>query len=184
MMSVCAARLAGCAIAFSPEVHSIHSTIFRCKGAAMANEQQFRTHTRFLATRGVSEYRASIAACVRPTDDVLELGCEWGTTTEILAPRCRSVIGTDVSDECIARARAMRPGLRFERVDAFDVRAAQALGAFHVIYLDLSGISGYRSLLDTIALLTMYATVLTPRTIVVKSGALKHFSANCTAFHG
>lgn len=50
------------------------------------------------------------------------------------------------------------------------------------MYLDLSGLSSYRALLDVIALLTMYATVLRPDTIVVKSGALKHFVAHCAAW--
>ena len=68
-------------------------------------------------------------------------------------------------------------------LDAFDVRAALELGIDpQVVYVDLSGFSGYRSLLDVIALLTMYATVLRPRTIVVKSGALKHFASRCVVW--
>jgi hypothetical protein len=51
-----------------------------------------------------------------------------------------------------------------------------------MVYVDLSGVSGYRSLLDLIALLQMYATVLRPHTMVVKSGALKHFASHCTAW--
>jgi trans-aconitate methyltransferase len=146
----------------------------------MANDRQFRTTTRFVATRGVKEYRESIDRWVEPGDVVLELGCEWGTTTALLAARGGEVIGTDVSRECIERARQRHPGLRFEVLDAFDVRAALEIGRpFTKVYLDLSGISGYRSLLDVIALLTMYATVLRPEAIVVKSGALKHFAAHC-----
>jgi tRNA/tmRNA/rRNA uracil-C5-methylase (TrmA/RlmC/RlmD family) len=148
--------------------------------AVMANERQLKLPTKFVATRGVKEYRASIATWVQPDDCVLELGCEWGTTTVHLAERCPEVIGTDVSPECIARARQMHPQLHFEVLDAFDVRAAMALGKpFTKIYLDISGISGYRSLLDLIALLTMYAIVLRPEAIVVKSGALKQFAYNC-----
>jgi trans-aconitate methyltransferase len=146
----------------------------------MANDRQFRWSTRLVATRGVQEYRATIPVWVRPEDTVLELGCEWGTTTALLAPRCREVVGTDVSPDCIARARQRHPDLRFEVLDAFDVRAALDLGRpFTKVYLDLSGFSGYRSLLDVIALLTMYATVLRPEAIVVKSGALKHFALHC-----
>ena len=59
---------------------------------------------------------------------MLEIGCEWGTTTVLLAQQCREVIGTDVSPDCIARARQMHPDLHFEVLDAFDVRAALALG--------------------------------------------------------
>ncbi|MBX3066028.1 MAG: class I SAM-dependent methyltransferase [Anaerolineae bacterium] len=149
----------------------------------MANDHQFKLKTRYIATRGVDEYRATIAEIVTPDDVVLELGCEWGTTTRLLAQRTDQVIGTDVSAECIRRAREMHPQLRFEVLDAFDVLAALSFGQkFSKVYIDLSGISGYRSLLDTIALLTMYATVLRPEIIVVKSGSLKQFAAHCEAW--
>jgi hypothetical protein len=146
----------------------------------MANDRQFRWTTRLVATRGVKEYRETIPAWVGAEDTVLELGCEWGTTTALLAPRCREIIGTDVSPDCIERARQRHPAIRFEVLDAFDVRAALELGKpFTKVYFDLSGFSGYRSLLDVIALLTMYATVLRPEAIIVKSGALKHFALHC-----
>ena len=153
----------------------------------MANENQFKLRTRFVATRGVREYRATIGSLVTPDDVVLELGCEWGTTTALLARHCGEVIGTDVSRECIERARSTHPGLRFEVLDAFDVRAALTLAqgldrSFTKVYLDLSGLSSYRALLDVIALMTMYATVLRPDTIVVKSGALKQFASYCSAW--
>jgi trans-aconitate methyltransferase len=149
----------------------------------MANEHALKLKTRYIATRGVKEYRATIPTLARPDDTVLELGCEWGTTTALLAPRCQAVLGTDISPECIARARQYHPQLRFAVLDAFDARAALALGrSFSLIYFDVSGLSGYRALLDTIALLTMYATVLRPRVIVVKSGAFKQFAAHCQAW--
>jgi hypothetical protein len=155
----------------------------------MANERQFRIRTRFIATRGVEEYRATIPHLVEPDDAVMELGCEWGTTTVLLATRTTDVLGTDVSSECIERARKMHPHIRFEVLDAFDVRAAFELSqsrprSFNKLYMDLSGLSGYRSTLDVIGLLTMYATVLRPQAIVVKSGALKQFAGLCTAWHG
>ncbi len=146
----------------------------------MANDRQFKLRTRFVATRGVTEYRETISELVRPDDIVLELGCEWGTTTKQLASVAETVVGTDVSEACIERARRSHPCLRFEVLDAFDVRAALDLSEdFSVVYVDLSGFSGYRSLLDVIALLQMYAVVLRPRLIVAKSGALKHFASNC-----
>jgi hypothetical protein len=111
------------------------------------------------------------------------VGCEWGTTTALLARRAHSVLGTDVSRECVARARSQHPGLAFGPLDAFDLRAVLDLGRpFTAIYMDLSGLSGYRGLLDLIALLNAYAAVLAPRLIVVKSGALKHFARQCTAW--
>ena len=146
----------------------------------MANDSQFKFPSRVVATRGVSEYRATIDSLVQPSDVVLELGCEWGPTTVLLAKRCSLVIGTDLSPVCIERARLSHPDLRFEVLDAFDARAALDLGVdFTKVYIDLSGISGYRSLLDAISLVTMYATVLRPDTVVIKSGALKHFASRC-----
>ncbi len=151
----------------------------------MANERQFKLRTTFVATRGVKEYRATIPAWVSADDVVLEIGCEWGTTTVLLAAQAANVVGTDVSRECIERARKMHPGIRFEVLDAFDVRAAREIGGdFTKVYIDMSGLSGYRSLLDTISLLTMYATVLRPEAIVIKSGALKHFAGHCVPWRG
>ena len=149
----------------------------------MANEKQFKLKTKYIATRGVKEYRASIDQWVRPDDVVLEIGCEWGTTTVLIAPKCKRVLGTDISLECIERAREMHPGIRFETLDAFDVRAALDFGEdFTKVYIDMSGLSGYRSLLDGISLVQMYATVLRPEAIVIKSGALKQFASHCIAW--
>lgn len=151
----------------------------------MANENQFKLTTKFIATRNVREYRETIPQWVDEDDVVLEIGCEWGTTTALIAPHCREVIGVDVGPECIETARQRHPGIRFEVLDAFDVRAALHLGKkFTKVYIDMSGLSGYRSLLDLIALLTMYATVLRPEAIVVKSGALKQFASNCLPWRG
>ncbi len=149
----------------------------------MANDRQYRSNTLFVGTRGVKEYRASVPVWVNDSDTVLEIGCEWGTTTAVIAEHAASVIGTDVSPEVIERARERHPHIRFEALDAFDVRAALELNEdFTKIYIDMSGISGYRSLLDLIALLNSYAAVLRPEAIVVKSGALKHFASRCIPF--
>ncbi len=146
----------------------------------MANENQLKLKTKFIGTRNVKEYRATIPVWVNEDDVVLEIGCEWGTTTRILAEHCKEVIGTDISSECIERAKERHPDLQFQVLDGFDVRAALDMGkAFTKIYIDISGMSGYRSLLDVISLLTMYATVFRPEAIVIKSGALKHFASHC-----
>lgn len=151
----------------------------------MGNERQFKLNTKFIATRNVKEYRATIPIWVTEEDVILEIGCEWGTTTVLLAEQCQEVIGTDVSLECIEHARKRYPGTRFEVLDAFNVRAALGFGRqFSKIYIDISGFSGYRSLLDVIALLTMYGTILNPEAIIVKSGALKHLATNCIPWRG
>jgi hypothetical protein len=114
---------------------------------------------------------------------VLELGCAWGATTAHLALVAADVLGTDISPTCVKRARQDHPALRFAVLDAFDVRAAFELAPdTTAIFMDLSGLSSYRALLDVIALTTMYATVFRPRVIVVKSGALKQFASHCHAW--
>ena len=148
----------------------------------MAGKNQlFESQTEFIATRGVKEYRDTIPTWVNSDDVVLEIGCEWGTTTTLIAPHCKKIIATDISEKCIERAREMYPELHFEVLDGFDVRAALELAEpFSKIYIDISGLSGYNSLLDTIALLTSYATILRPEAIIVKSGALKRFASHCS----
>lgn len=150
----------------------------------MATQNQlFDGHTEFIATRGVKEYRATIPVWVNAEDVVLEIGCEWGTTTTLIAPHCKRVVGTDISLKCIERARERHPDLHFEVLDGFDIRAALELDEpFSKIYIDMSGMSGYNSLLDTIALLTSYATVLRPQAIIVKSSSLKRFAGHCHAW--
>jgi hypothetical protein len=151
----------------------------------MANEMQFKTATRIIATRGVKEYRETIPAVVGPDDHVLEVSCEWGTTTAVLARYAAHVIGTDISPKCVGRARAMRPGLDFRVLDAFDIRSVLDLGLpVTKVYMDLSGLSGYRGLLDLIALIQGYAGIVRPDTVVVKSGALKHFAQHCSPWQG
>ena len=141
--------------------------------------------TLIVATQGVKEYRATIPAYVREDDVVLEVGCEWGTTTVLLAERCKEVIGVDIGEEAIRRARVSHPELRFEVLDVWDMSGVlQLQRKFTKIYLDISGLSGYNTLLDLIALLTMYEATLHPEVIVVKSGALKQFAGRCRAWQG
>src|SRR6516165_9169375 len=108
----------------------------------MANDMQFKATTRIIATRGVREDRETIPAVVGPSDHVLEVGCEWGTTTAVLARYAAHVIGTDISPKSVARARAMRPGLDFRVLDAFDVRSVRELGLpISKVDMGLSGLS-------------------------------------------
>ena len=149
----------------------------------MSKWKPFRLDTQFIATQGVREYRETIAEWVSPDDAVLEIGCEWGTTSALIAPHCKSLIATDISGECIERARQRHAGIRFETLDGFDVRAALDLGVpFTKVYIDMSGISGYRSLLDATALVTTYATVLRLQAIVIKCSALKRFARLCVSW--
>jgi len=139
--------------------------------------------TTIVATANVKQYRETIPHYVNSDDVVLELGCEWGTTSVLLAERARELVATDVSHECIEQARKKHPGIRFEVLDGFDLSAALALGRdFTKIYIDISGLSGYRSLLDAIALVQGYASVFRPGAIVIKSQSLGQFIRRCVAW--
>jgi trans-aconitate methyltransferase len=146
------------------------------------NDRQFQLKTRIIATRDVKQYRATIADVVTDEDVVLEIGCEWGTTTTLLAARARAVLATDVSSECLEQARKRHPDLSFALLDAFDIRRVAELGAHATImYIDVSGFSGFRSLLDVLSLLNCYASVMSLRVIVVKSGALVNLARRLEA---
>lgn len=149
----------------------------------MANESQFKLNTLYIGTRGVEEYRQTIEKWVLPTDFILEIGCEWGTTSTLIHQRCKNLIATDISIECIKVARQKYPEIRFETLDAFNIREAMKFGnKFSKIYIDMSGLSSYRALLDVIALLNQYAAVFGPEAIIIKSGSLKNFAKNCIAW--
>lgn len=150
----------------------------------MANEQQFKIYTKFIATRGVEEYRATIPFWIKPEDKVLEIGCEWGTTSIQIYQICKNLIATDISIDCINRAKQKYPGITFATLDAFDIKSAMKLGeGFTKIYIDMSGLSSYRALLDVISLLNQYAAVFSPEAIVIKCGSLKQFARNCVAWN-
>lgn len=150
----------------------------------MANENQFKLTTKFIATRGVEEYRQTIPIWIRPEDFILEIGCEWGTTSTLIASKCSNLIATDISLDCIRVARQKYPGIRFETLDAFNIRQAMAFGVqFTKIYIDMSGLSSYRALLDVISLMNMYVSVFAPEAIIIKSGSLKQFAKNSIAWN-
>ena len=103
----------------------------------------------------------------------------------MLFAKSHDLIATDISPICIERARSLRPDIRFETLDVYDLKKAMSFGVpFNKMYIDVSGLSGYRSLLDVIALLDLYSSVFPMETIVIKSGALKNFARRCVAWEG
>lgn len=149
----------------------------------MANEQQYKLKTVLVATRGVEEYRASIPQYINARDNVLEIGCEWGPTSELIFRYAKNLIATDISLKCIEEARRRNPTIRFETLDVYNVKRAMSFQIpFTKMYIDVSGLSGYRSLLDVIALLDLYSSVFPMEAVVIKSGALKNFAKRCVAW--
>ncbi len=75
------------------------------------------------------------AGLLPPGADVLDLGCGFGRVAAALSPRCRSVLGLDVSAGMVAEARRRHAGLpnaRFEATPGQDLSALPA-GAFDLV---------------------------------------------------
>lgn len=149
----------------------------------MANDSQYKIKAKIVGTRGVKEFRASISTYVKPSDLVLEIGCEWGTTSIILAPACKQLVATDISPECIERARLKHPHIDFRVLDVFNVKAVLDYDIkFSKMYIDVSGFSGYKSTLDVLALIDMYCSLFPLETVVIKSGSIKNLATRLIAW--
>jgi ubiquinone/menaquinone biosynthesis C-methylase UbiE len=77
--------------------------------------------------------RAFLRAEVRPGDQALDLGSGQGTFTAELAARAQSVIGAEVAEAALRRARARHPELDF-RLVPFAGKLPFADGAFDVVW--------------------------------------------------
>jgi SAM-dependent methyltransferase len=81
--------------------------------------------------------RAFLAGVELPSSaDVLEVGCGTGVLTRVLAalPRVRTVVGVDLAESLVEKARELAPGLRFEQADARSLPFADA--SFDVVVFD------------------------------------------------
>ncbi len=79
------------------------------------------------------------AGLIGPDRDVLDLGCGIGRVAAALAPRCRSVLGLDVSTGMVAEARRRHgdvPGLRFAATGGQDLAALPAASLDLVLAAD------------------------------------------------
>lgn len=78
-------------------------------------------------------------ALLRPDADVLDLGCGIGRVAAALAPRCRSVLGLDVSAGMVAEARRRNAALgnaRFEQTAGRDLDALPGAAFDLVLAID------------------------------------------------
>jgi protein-L-isoaspartate O-methyltransferase len=78
-----------------------------------------------LGTRRVHEYRQAAVLCVRPGDDVLEIGCHCGKTTALLMESqvgARLAIGVDIGPKIVKEAQKRYPHCKFRTADAWDTR--------------------------------------------------------------
>ena len=70
---------------------------------------------------------------VGPHDRVLDLGCGDGALTGTLAQAAAEVVGADVAEAALRRARQRHPGIRFVRTP-FDGELPFADGTFEVVW--------------------------------------------------
>lgn len=64
---------------------------------------------------------AAVAALISPGDDVLECACGTGLLTGAIAPRCKSLVATDLSENMLKRARKKLAGCRNIRFEWSDI---------------------------------------------------------------
>lgn len=132
-----------------------------------------------ILTKGVKEYRRTIPYFINKNDIVLEIGCAWGTTSNLLYKHAKYLVAID-KGKSLPAAKKKYPHIHFEQIDGFDIRGVMGLGfKFNKIYID---ISGCLSMFDIIRMVRMYDSVFKPEVIVVKSSNLKRFAANCVVW--
>lgn len=157
--------------------------------------------THVIATVGVHEYRKTIPFTVKPGDSVLEVGCHFGTSTQLLheaadagngePSRC---IGVDVGSKIIREAKKKYPSIYFAVGDAWKTASLLRLQkdfdqthqlqskreGFDVVYIDVGGLSGNDGLLESLCLISSIINALEPRCIVIKSLCMQRLSSALT----
>jgi len=83
-------------------------------------------------------YAQTVPYLVYPEDTVLEVGCAEGGTSSILHQFCKRVVGIDISEEAIGRAKIKYPNIEFHVLDVY--KAQEYLKEnFTKVYVDVSG---------------------------------------------
>ena len=123
-------------------------------------------------------YRAVAPDRIVRTDRVLEIGSDLGLLCAIASPLCGgALVGVDLSELSVAKARASYPHIRFEQLDVLAQGAAASLrelgggDGFSVCFVD---INGNRPLPAVLSVLDLVLTELRPRPrlVCVKSREL------------
>ncbi len=140
-------------------------------------------------TRRVGEYRRAARRLLEPGGRVLEVGCGFGKTVEVLARSGYVVLGIDKSVEAVEEAKRKLRGLRgayVEVADGFDVRRAMELvkrylGEADLVMIDVGGVEDPGRVLS---LARAYLKALRPRALVIKNRLLYDFVEGCVLYEG
>jgi len=142
-------------------------------------------------------YRVAARTLTEAADTILEVGSSYGVTSELMARRCRGVIGVDKGQREVEEARrrygpAEHPSLRFVQCDAGDTEQLLAASAemgwagrypFTKLFVDVSGTAPLKFL---VPLLEALQETWRPALMVVKSTRLARLQcqlANGMALH-
>ena len=145
-----------------------------------ARRSRFRGTARchcFCAT-SVSEYNIAAAALIRPDDVVLEIGCQFSSTTCVLSDCAAKVIGIDIASKTSSTAvlpAAGRKNVCLSIVDIWDLQALQqACSGTRVALIAItpSIVLGHDLLYEVLALLRVVERLFDPRVLLVKSKAM------------
>lgn len=130
----------------------------------------------------VERFRWCARDYVRPTDQVLEIGCSSGMLTRVLAETGARIVAIDVATEFVAStaaAMAAHPQVTVAVADGRNMPEVTALITDpDVIFLDIGGDSP----MDSVAFLIRECLqAFTPRQIVVRNAELATFCSMVTA---
>ena len=141
----------------------------RQPGGPVANEQRYweafygRGYDPFgLDTNPLErlKYQTTLAVCGEgPFGEVLEIGCAVGTFTELLAPRCQSLLAVDISATAVERAADRLAGLSNVKFEVRDLPADLPAGPFDLIVA--SDVLYYWSTTDLVAVMPRLEAALT-----------------------
>ena len=160
------------------------------QGSVIRDEKN--TEVQVICAVGVIDYRSTIPYIVHKGDCVLEIGCHFGKTTDLLAKAAHcggdddssSVMGIDIGKKCIDRARKLysqkNTNLRFDVMDAWDTGSLlRECPELNVIFVDVGGISGYDGEFEALTLVKQLVCVYGKklRHIVIKSRCLRDQSS-------
>lgn len=162
-------------------------------GTTMLPTKQTRsTNPILIPSVGVADYRQTIPMVVRKGDSVLEVGCHYGTTTELLHDAAVTndkgfCCGVDIGEKITQNAKRRYPDITFEVVNAWNTLdllklkmnncATDSSLGYDVVYADIGGLSGSNGLLESLALLDSLGNALQPRVIVIKSLCMKRLAS-------
>lgn len=123
---------------------------------------------RVLVCESTSTYRV-VAKCVEVDDNVLEIGSDFGYTTNLISKYCKGkIIGIDKSEEHVKEAKKRYPHLQFEALDVFKdpEKMKKIADGCNKVFIDINGNRPLDAVLECTELVKKW---LKPQMIVVKS---------------